>query len=100
MPTLQYTWQPPISGPPDSYNVYEGTQPGTEAFLLAVPGTQTTYSHVRAAGPYSAYVTAVTAGLESGPSNETTGNVLLPTPTLTATGETIGGVPAILLSVS
>ena len=78
MANLQHTWQPPTSGPPDTYNIYEGPGAGQETLLTNLPGTQTTYSHARAAGPYAAYVTAVTAGAESGPSNETTGIISAP----------------------
>ena len=102
MATLNYQWQPPSSGTPDAYNIYLGPSVGQEALLATVPGTQTAYSQPRAAGSFVAYVTAVTGGLETGPSNEVQGVVLppIPVPTLTATPSLPGNIPSIILTGS
>lgn len=78
MATVTYNWQAPTSGPPDTYNIYEGTAAGNETLLASVAGNVLTYIHTRAPGPFSAVVKAVTGGVETGPSNEFTGAVAAP----------------------
>ena len=70
---LQFNWTAPTSGPPDTYNFYFGATPGSESFLASVAGTVLTYTRTGAVPTtYAAYVTAVTGGVESAPSNEVT----------------------------
>ena len=71
MAGLQFGWDPPVSGAPDSYNFYFGPASGTETLLVSVPGSQVTYTKTGAIpNSYAAFVTAVTSGVESAPSNE------------------------------
>lgn len=92
MPTITYDWQPPTSGPPDGYNLYEGAEAGNETLLASVDGSVTSYTHARPYGPFAAYVKAVTAGVETDPGNEVTGTVKVQAPTITGLTRTEAGL--------
>ncbi len=99
-PSLSASWQQPAQGQPDSYNIKLGGASGAEALALNVPGS--VLSHTFPAYGYGTVygiITAVYGGTEGSPSGEAGASAPVPPPTLTATGELAGGVPAILLSV-
>ena len=99
-PSLSASWQQPAQGQPDSYNIKLGGASGAETLALNVPGN--VLSHTFPAYGYGSVfgiVTAIYGGTEGSPSGEAGANAPVPPPTLTATGELAGGVPAILLSV-
>ncbi len=69
-PAINWAWQLSGSLTPDSYNLYVGRSPGAETLRQAGITTLQFLDTTVATGlPNSAYVTAVYAGAESGPSN-------------------------------
>jgi hypothetical protein len=98
MSYILWQWQPPATGTPDTYNFYRGKATGEESLYQSGLTALSYQDESPAPGTYFGYVTAVTGGVESGPSNESSVVVAVPVPSLFANGQVIGGVPAILLT--
>jgi hypothetical protein len=98
MSYILWQWQPPATGTPDTYNLYRGAAAGAETLYQAGLTALSYQDESPVPGTCFGYVTAVTGGVESGPSNESSVVVAVPVPSLFANGQVIGGVPAILLT--
>src|ERR1051326_1085282 len=69
---VQLDWNAPVASPVDHYLVYRGVNETSFTVYAQVSGTSY-LDPDGGTGDYSYYVTAVTAGTESGPSNEVYG---------------------------
>jgi hypothetical protein len=68
---LNWQWVAPAGPAPNSYNLYKGMAPGAEVlYKTAQPGLSFSDPEATPGSTYFGYVTAVYAGVESGPSNE------------------------------
>jgi outer membrane protein assembly factor BamB len=94
------TWQPPsFTGAPDNstgpliYNVFRGTEPGHESFLVQVEGTSYTDSSITPGITYYYVVTAINPAGSSDLSNEVSAKapIVSPPPAVTNLTATIVG---------
>lgn len=68
---ILWSWSAPAGAPPDTYNLYRGTAPGSETlYQSGLTATQYTDTAVTNGSIYYGYITSVKSGLESTRSNE------------------------------